>query len=132
MLRLFADAKLYTIGPSDVIGIVVCDHLEWLPLSGAVISQSTDPTGVNSALGFIVGADGRVSFPYVGQIKAEGMTENQAARAFEDQLKKVFTKPQVTVRIASFRSRRAYIEGEVRAPGHANFHRCRHDSHGRH
>ena len=117
VLRLFADAKPYTIGPSDVIGIVVYDHPELLPLSGAVISQSTDPTGISSAPGFIVGADGRVSFPYIGQIKVEGMTENEAARAFEDQLKKVFTKPQVTVRIQSFRSRRAYIEGEVRTPG---------------
>ena len=115
--RLFADPKPYTIGPSDVIGIVVYDHPELLPLSGAVISQSSDPTGISSAPGFIVGADGRVSFPYIGQIKVEGLTENQAARAFEDQLKKVFTKPQVTVRIQSFRSRRAYIEGEVRTPG---------------
>ena len=117
MQRLFADSKPYTIGPSDVIGIVVYDHPELLPLSGAVISQSTDPTGISSAPGFIVGADGRVSFPYIGLIKVEGMTENQAARAFEEQLKKVFTKPQVTVRIQSFRSRRAYVEGEVRTPG---------------
>ena len=115
--RLFAEAKPYTIGPSDVIGIVVYDHPELLPLSGAVISQSNDPTGISSAPGFIVGADGKVSFPYVGQIKVEGMTESQAARTFEEQLTRVFTKPQVTVRIQSFRSRRAYIEGEVRTPG---------------
>ena len=117
VLRLFADAKPYTIGPSDVIGIVVYDHPELLPLSGAVISQASDPTGISSAPGFIVGADGKVSFPYVGQIKVEGMTESQAARTFEEQLTRVFTKPQVTVRIQSFRSRRAYIEGEVRTPG---------------
>jgi polysaccharide biosynthesis/export protein len=79
---LFAEPKPYTIGPSDVIGILVYDHPELLPNTGAVISQQADPTGISPAPGCIVGVD-----------------------------------RQVTVRIQSFRSRRAYVEGEVRTPG---------------
>jgi len=115
--KLFAEPKPYTIGPSDVIGIVVYDHPELLPMAGAVISQQADPTGISAAPGFIVGADGQVSFPYVGRVKVEGLTEIEASELLAQRLARVIKEPQVTVRIQSFRSRRAYVEGEVRTPG---------------
>jgi polysaccharide biosynthesis/export protein len=114
---LFAEPKPYTIGPSDVIGVVVYDHPELLPNAGAVISQSSDPTGISSAPGFIVGADGQVFFPYIGRVKVAGLTDVEASELFVRRLSKYIKDPQVTVRITSFRSRRAYMEGEVRSPG---------------
>jgi polysaccharide export outer membrane protein len=115
--RLFGEAKPYTIGPSDIIGIVVYDHPELLQTAAAVISQQSDPTGISSAPGFIVGADGQVSFPYVGRLKVAGLTEIEASELLAQRLARVIKNPQVTVRIQSFRSRRAYVEGEVRTPG---------------
>jgi polysaccharide biosynthesis/export protein len=115
--KLFAEPKPYTIGPSDVIGIVVYDHPELLPASGAVISQQVDPTGISSAPGFIVSSTGEVTFPYVGRVKVEGLTEIEASELLVGRLARVIKDPQVTVRIQSFRSRRAYVDGEVRAPG---------------
>jgi polysaccharide biosynthesis/export protein len=114
---LFAAPKPYTIGPSDVIGIIVYDHPELLPNSGTVIAQAQDPTGVSAAPGFIVGADGQVFFPYVGRITLAGLTEAEAAELLMKRLAKYIRDPQVTVRIQSFRSRRVYLEGEVRNPG---------------
>ncbi len=114
---LFAEPKPYTIGPSDVIGIVVYDHPELLQTNAAVISQGGDPTGISSAPGFIVGADGQITFPYVGRLKVEGLTEIEASELLAKRLTRVIKDPQVTVRIQSFRSRRAYVEGEVRTPG---------------
>lgn len=115
--RLFARPKAYTIGPSDVISIVVYDHPELLPNSGTVISQSADPTGISTAPGFIVGADGQISFPFIGRVKVEGLTEIEAAELIQNRISRVIKDPQVTVRINSFRSRRTYVDGEVRAPG---------------
>jgi polysaccharide biosynthesis/export protein len=115
--KLFAEPKPYTIGPSDVIGIVVYDHPELLPSAGAVISQQADPTGISSAPGFIVSASGEVTFPYVGRVKVEGLTEIEASELLVRRLARVIKDPQVTVRIQSFRSRRAYVDGEVRTPG---------------
>jgi polysaccharide biosynthesis/export protein len=117
VLALFSDPKPYTIGPSDVIGILVYDHPELLPNAGAVISQQADPTGISAAPGFIVGADGLVTFPYVGRVKVAGLTEIEASELLAHRLARVIKDPQVTVRIQSFRSRRAYVEGEVRLPG---------------
>jgi polysaccharide biosynthesis/export protein len=114
---LFAEPVPYTIGPGDVIGIIVYDHPELLPNAGAVISLQADPTGIIPAPGFMVGADGQVSFPYVGRIRLQGLTEIEAAELLTKRLARVIRDPQVSVRIQSFRSRRAYVEGEVRLPG---------------
>ncbi len=115
--RLFAEPKPYTIGPSDIIGIVVYDHPELLPNAGAVIGGAADPTGISSAPGFIVDTAGYVFFPHAGRVKVGGLTETEAAESISKLIARVIKNPQVTVRITSFRSRRAYVEGEVRNPG---------------
>lgn len=114
---LFAAPKPYTIGTSDVISIVVYDHPELLPNAGAVISQQADPTGISSAPGFIVGADGQITFPFIGRVRVAGLTEIEATDLIQRQIAKYIKDPQVVVRINSFRSRRAYVDGEVRTPG---------------
>ncbi len=115
--QLFAEPKPYTIGPSDIISVVVYDHPELQPLGGQIITQVTDPTGITGAPGFIVDEGGYVFYPYARRVKVGGLTESQAAELIESKIRHVIKDPQVTVRIASFRSRRAYVEGEVRTPG---------------
>ncbi|MFT4192207.1 MAG: polysaccharide biosynthesis/export family protein [Comamonas sp.] len=114
---LFGEPQPYTIGPGDVVGIVVYDHAELMPSSGAVISQTADPTGVSAAPGLIVNAAGEISYPYVGRVKVAGLTEVQATELLTRRLATYIQNPQVTLRIQSFRSQRAYVEGEVRTPG---------------
>jgi polysaccharide export outer membrane protein len=114
---LFAEAPVYTIGPGDVVGVIVYDHPELLPNAGAVISQQTDPTGISVAPGFIVGANGQISFPYIGRVQMQGLTEIEASDVIAKRIARYIKDPQVTVRIQSFRSRRAFVEGEVRTPG---------------
>ncbi len=115
--RLFAEPKPYTVGVSDILLVVVYDHPELLPFSGAVISQQADPTGISSAPGFIVDSEGMVFFPYAGRIHVAGLTESQASELVASRISRVIKDPQVAVRINSFRSRRAYVDGEVRVPG---------------
>lgn len=115
--QLFAVPKPYTIGPSDIISVVVYDHPELQPLGGAVIAQGTDPTGITGAPGFIVDDSGFIFYPYARRVKVGGLTEAQAAELIESRIRHVIKDPQVTVRIVSFRSRRAYVDGEVRTPG---------------
>jgi polysaccharide biosynthesis/export protein len=115
--RLFAEPTPYTIGSSDIISVVVYEHPELQPLGTAVISQGTDPTGITGAPGFIVDSEGYIYFPYARRVKVGGLTESQAAQLIESKIRYVIKDPQVSVRIASFRSRRAYVDGEVRNPG---------------
>jgi polysaccharide export outer membrane protein len=119
--KLFGTPAPYTIGVSDIVAVIVYDHPELLPLGSQVISQQPDPTGISSAPGFIVDSDGVVAFPYVGRVKIAGLTEAQAGDLITARISRVIKEPQVTVRISSFRSRRAYVEGEVRTPGQQIF-----------
>lgn len=114
---LFGKGERYTIGPGDVVGVIVYDHPELLPNSGAVITQSVDPTGVQVAPGFIVDGNGEIAFPYIGRVRVAGLSEGDASDLFGRLLTPHIRDPQVTVRVQSFRSRRAYVEGEVRTPG---------------
>lgn len=118
---LFDEPRPYTIGPSDVIGIVVYDHPDLLPAAGAVISQQVDPTGISTAPGFLVSAGGEITFPYLGRVKIAGLTEIEASDLMTKRLAPHIRDPQVTVRIQAFRSRHAYVEGEVRTPGMQTF-----------
>jgi len=115
--QLFGKAPAYTIGPGDVVNIVVYRHPELMPNAGAVISQQADPTGVNVTPGFIVDGQGEISFPYIGRTKVEGLTESAASDLISRRIAPFVKDPLVSVRVQSFRSRRVYVEGEVRTPG---------------
>ena len=108
----------YRIGPGDVISITVFDHPE-LVFSGqpALVGGGQDASSVAPAPGFIVNDTGNLSFPYAGVLKASGMTIAELENTLTQRLSRVFKTPQVSVRVASFRSKRAYIDGEVKNPG---------------
>jgi polysaccharide biosynthesis/export protein len=65
-----------------------------------------------------VETDGTISFPYVGRIRAAGLTEDQVARAIERQLasRQIVTEPHVLVEISTFGTQ-ASVQGQVGVPG---------------
>jgi polysaccharide biosynthesis/export protein len=113
---LVGTAEVYRIGPGDVVGIVVYDHPE-IVFSAIPATTVADPASVSPAPGFIVSNTGQLSFPYVGALKVDGMTVQELENTLVQRLSRVFKNPQLSVRVQAFRSKRAYIEGEVRLPG---------------
>jgi polysaccharide export outer membrane protein len=113
---LLGEPEPYRIGPGDVIGILVFDHPE-LVFSGLPAVGGMDAGSVSPAPGFIVSNTGNLSFPYAGTLKASGLTIQELEDILLQRLSRVFKNPQLSVRVAAFRSKRAYIEGEVKAPG---------------
>src|SRR6185312_7985814 len=67
--------------------------------------------------GFVVDQDGTIQFPYAGRLKVAGMTEGQAQKAITTKLGYYIRKPVVTLRVQSYRSKRIYVDGEVKTPG---------------
>lgn len=65
-----------------------------------------------------VESDGTVNFPYVGRIRAAGLTEDQLAHAIERRLteRQIVTEPHVLVEVTGFGAQ-ASIQGQVGAPG---------------
>jgi polysaccharide export outer membrane protein len=62
--------------------------------------------------------DGTINFPYVGRIKAAGITEDALARIIEKRLaaRQIVTEPHVLVEITNFGTQ-ASVQGQVGAPG---------------
>ena len=116
VMGLVGPAEPYRIGPGDVIGIVVYDHPE-ITFSSAPQGGAGDAASVSPSAGFIVSSTGYLSFPYVGSLKVSGMTIQEIEDILVKRLARVFKDPQLFVRVQAFRSKRAYLDGEIRAPG---------------
>ncbi len=112
VLGLLGEAEAYKIGPGDVVGIVVYDHPE-IAFSAIPATTVADPTSVSPAPGFIVSNTGQLTFPYAGTVRAAGMTVQELEDTLTQRLARVYKSAQVSVRVAAFRSKRVYIEGEV-------------------
>lgn len=105
----------YTIGQGDVLAIVVWDHPE-LAGQGLAVG-SLDTSASVPAPGFVVDHQGRLQFPFAGELTVAGLTEEQARELLAKRLARYLAKPNVTLRIQAYRSKRVYIDGEVKSPG---------------
>ncbi|RQH04256.1 sugar transporter [Paraburkholderia dinghuensis] len=114
--KLFAKATPYEIGPGDILSIVVWDHPELnLPSSGA---GGDGPSGASSvAPGYTVDTDGYIQYAYIGPMKVTGLSEMGVRDLLAGKLAKYVRQPQVTVRIQTYRSKRVYLDGEIKSPG---------------
>lgn len=113
-----ADPPPYKIGPGDILSIVVWDHPE-LAGHGLVASSSAAEAGTSTTppQGFVVDYDGKVQFPFAGSLRLAGLTEEQARNLLVSRLARYIAQPNVTLRVQSYRSKRIYMDGEVRLPG---------------
>jgi polysaccharide export outer membrane protein len=110
----------YRIGGGDILSIVVWDHPELA--GGLTASGNTDPVAAGASAnavpqGFVVDHLGRIQFPLVGMVGMEGLTEEQARALLTTRLAKYLARPNVTLRVQAYRSKRVYIDGEVKSPG---------------
>lgn len=122
--KLMGKPGPYTIDNGDVLSIVVWDYPE-LSNTATVAAQTTTGTGADASTaattappaGFIVDHEGMIQFPYAGTLKVAGLTQDQARNLLAGKLSKYLKQPKVTLRVQSFRSKRVYVDGEVKNPG---------------
>lgn len=112
------DPPPYTIDRGDVLSIVVWDHPE-LAGQGAASATAMTDTGTPGApaAGFVVDHEGRLQFPFAGVFTVSGLTEEQARAALTKRLARYIAQPNVTLRVQAYRSKRVYIDGEVKNAG---------------
>jgi polysaccharide biosynthesis/export protein len=119
---LLSSSSHYQIDTGDVLSIVVWDHPELTSAAtgtgagtgaaGADVVAATQPP-----VGFSVDQEGMIQFPFAGQLKVSGLTEEQARSMLATRLAKYIRKPKVTLRVQAYRSKRVYVDGEVKTPG---------------
>ncbi|WP_459252312.1 polysaccharide biosynthesis/export family protein [Paraburkholderia sediminicola] len=115
--QLLSEApRAYTVGPGDVLQIVVWDHPEFAAALGSSQTQSSPRPG-DPLAGFVVDQNGSLTFPYAGALHVAGLRTEEIQQRLSGALAKYFVKPQVTVRMASYRAHQVYVDGEVHSPG---------------
>ncbi|MFP3565371.1 polysaccharide biosynthesis/export family protein [Paraburkholderia sp. SIMBA_030] len=113
-VALFGKPTAYRVGPGDVLQIVVWDHPE---LAAALGQPAANQKLSDAAPGFLIDESGNVQFPYAGTVHVAGQDVATIQRELHSRLSKVYQKPEITVRVASFRMAQIYVDGEVRTPG---------------
>ena len=118
---IFGTPKPYTMGPGDVLSLTIWDSPQV-----QVSSSSVGPTVTQGAMnnetaivpaGLTIASDGVVRLPYIGNVKLAGMTETDANELVTRMLSKYIRDPQITLRVTAYRSKKIFMEGEVRVPG---------------
>ena len=102
-------AAEYLLGPQDKVRLKV---YEWRASRDVIFEW----TALNDS--FVVGADGTLFLPFVGQIRAQGTAPGDLARAIGDRLMQhmgLGRQPDVAVEVVQYRP--FYIVGYVTQPG---------------
>jgi polysaccharide export outer membrane protein len=94
-----AQAQEYEVGPGDVLGVIVLNQ-----------------TGLSGE--FTVDQEGFMTFPFVGRLKAAGLSATEIERKLVTLLSDGYLRrPQVSVTVKQFKSQRVFVTGEAAKPG---------------
>ena len=101
----------YRIGPLDMVQVVVWEHPEL-----------TSPMGQYQPAGQKVTTDGKLFYPYAGELQAAGLTAQELRAEITKRLSdKILNDPQVDVRVTGYHSRKMFVAGSVQKPGFVAF-----------
>lgn len=101
----------YRIGPLDMVQVVVWEHPEL-----------TSPMGQYQPAGQKVTTDGKLFYPYAGELQAAGLTAQELRTEITKRLSdKILNDPQVDVRVTGYNSLKLFVSGAVRKSGYISF-----------
>jgi polysaccharide export outer membrane protein len=88
----------YRLGPEDVLRVAVWENREL-------------------TLDVVVRPDGKISFPLIQDVQAEGLTAAELSSAIHQRLQSFIKDPQVSVIVTQVNAPKIYVIGNVTRPG---------------
>lgn len=98
----------YLVGASDCLSIMVWGHPE--------LNNPTNSSANFEQLGFIVNAQGKIFYPYIGEITVAGKTVDSIREELSESLKSIVIEPMLNVSVLQYRSQFVNVIGEVNMP----------------
>lgn len=92
------DPNKYLIGPEDILFIRTWREPDW------TFAAAVRP-------------DGKITVPLVGEVQAAGQTPLQLVKTLTELIGKYVNNPDINVFVQDVRSKKYYIDGEVKKPG---------------
>jgi polysaccharide export outer membrane protein len=105
------DQLFISIGGSNTQDLIVLNS------ASGMTSGTTSLTTNNTAVGYLVEADGMIKVPYVGKVQAEGLTRLQLENKLTELFKDYTKNPVVNVRFLNYNF---FVLGEVNNKGKFN------------
>ena len=101
-------AEEYVINPGDTISVLVWGHAQYTQI-------------------IPVRPDGKITYPFLGEIKVDGLTTTDLSERIREVLLKHLIDPQVTVAVTQPKKNEVFILGQVRFPNQFRFEQDRLD-----
>lgn len=100
----YKEENTYNIGPNDILNISI--------FAGGEVQHTEDLT---------VSSLGNINVPYIGIVKAEGLTLSELEEIIAEPLgKEYFVSPKVNISLKQSKLK-IYVEGEIKAPNAYEF-----------
>ena len=94
----------YILHPGDVLSINVAGYPD--------LSFPQTKAGP----GITIGLDGKIAYPFLGEVSTQGLTADQLANLLAERLKGVYVNSVVSVNVMRYGKERIYVLGEVNRP----------------
>lgn len=109
------DVYVYKLGVGDKLSINVWGNPDLNLVGSATAINMTTPSASGATR--YVGPNGKLYFPFVGEVQAEGLTVNQFRVNLSKALSAYIKDPQIDVGVTSFQSQKVYLTGDVQKQG---------------
>ena len=98
---VLAQERPYIIGPGDVLSVII--------FAGGRSQETLDLS---------VASEGSINFPFLGKVKAGGLTIPELTEIVTRPLAEdYFVNPQVIINVKDYKSKKVYVTGAVEKPG---------------
>jgi polysaccharide biosynthesis/export protein len=117
---------IYRVQASDVL-----DIRSWEDLYGSAVvfgdqdieGEGRNPnynragTGSGTTVKVVVDSEGKIYFPFAGEVYVAGKTSAEIRRILQNKLKRYFEDPKISVRVEGYNSQYVMVTGKVSRPG---------------